>query len=209
MNLAKKHKKQYNEGKEYLEQHASKKEIPDILRPQILTALSYYPMLKDTPIRFVFKEKFRKHFMQAQPDFRTMFRRREKREYVILMHRYLHIEDEDVFIDAIPFEVLVGWIGHELGHVMDYKRRGFFSLIGFGIGYLTSRSFIIAAERTADTFAIRQGLAEHLIKTKNYILNHAHLPDRFKSKIRRLYMPPEEVMMMVEDEELIRNYQMS
>ncbi|ELR70743.1 hypothetical protein C900_03351 [Fulvivirga imtechensis AK7] len=183
---------------EDLEQFANKKVIPEILRKEILTALSYYPMLKDTTITFAFKESFRKHFMQAQPVISTMFRRREEREYIILMNKYFEIEDERIFIDSMPVDVLVGWIGHELGHIVDYTHRGFFSLIKFGIGYLISKSFIIGAERVADTYAIHQGLAGHLIQTKNYILNHTHLPDRFKSKIRRLYMPPEEVMMLVE-----------
>lgn len=183
---------------EDLEQFANKKIIPDILRREILTALSFYPMLKDTAITFAFKDNFKKHFMQAQPVISTMFRKREKREYIILMNKYFEIEDERIFIDSIPFDVLVGWIGHELGHIMDYTNRGFFSLIKFGIGYLISKSFIIGAERVADTYAIRQGLADHLVQTKNYILNHAHLPDRFKNKIKRLYMPPEEVMMIVE-----------
>lgn len=201
MSLARKNSREKHHGRNSdLEQFAYRKVIPDILKEEILTALSYYPMLRNTCIHFEFKDNFRKHFMQAQPIIDTMFRKPENREYVILMNRYFKIEDEQIFIDDMPFNVLVGWIGHELGHIMDYRHRGFFSLVKFGIGYLTSKSFVIGAERVADTYAIRQGLADNIIATKNYILNHGHLPERFKRKIRKLYMAPEEVMMIVERE---------
>lgn len=181
-----------------LEQFSQNKVIPDTLRKEILTALSYYPELKGTKIHFIFKDNIKKSFMQAQPLVKTMLRSRGEREYVIFISHYFKIGLERIFIHAVPFGVLVGWLGHELGHVMDYKDRSFFSLLKFGFGYILSKAYLIEAERVADTHAIQHGLADRIIETKNYILNHAHLPERYKSKIRRLYMPPEEVMMMVE-----------
>ncbi|UII26006.1 hypothetical protein LVD15_22300 [Fulvivirga maritima] len=181
-----------------LEQFAQNKQIPEALSKEVLTALSYYPELKDTRIRFVFKDNIRKSFMQAQPLIKSMFSGLQNREYVIFMSRFFKIGKEKIFIHTIPSEVIVGWVGHELGHVMDYKNRGFFSMIKFGIGYLISKAFIIGAERVADTYAIQHGLADKIIATKNFILNHSDLPEKYKDKIRKLYMPPEEVMMMVE-----------
>lgn len=181
-----------------LEQYAGNKTIPDTLRHEVLTALSYYPELKDTKIHFVFKDNIRKSFMQAQPLVRTMLRGRDEREYVIFISHYFKIGREKIFIHSLPLGVIVGWLGHELGHIMDYKGRSFLSLLKFGFGYILSRAYLVGAERVADTHAIQHGLAERIIETKNYILNHADLPERYKSKIRRLYMPPEEVMMMVE-----------
>ncbi|UII19473.1 hypothetical protein [Fulvivirga ligni] len=181
-----------------LEQFAANKIIPDTLRTEILTALSYYPELVDVKIRFVFKDNIKRSFMQAQPVIGSMFGRRANREYVIFMSRYFKIGHEKIFIHALPFDVILGWIGHELGHVMDYMGRGLFSMIKFGIGYLISRAYIIGAERVADTYAIQHGLADKIITTKNFILNHSDLPEKYKAKIKRLYMPPEEVMMMVE-----------
>ncbi|UII31413.1 hypothetical protein LVD17_24275 [Fulvivirga ulvae] len=181
-----------------LEQFSKNKVIPDTLRREILTALSYYPELKNTRIHFVFKDNIRKSFMQAQPLVRTMLKSRGQREYVIFISHYFRIGHEKIFIHSVPFGVIVGWLGHELGHVMDYKDRSFFSLLKFGFGYILSKAYLIGAERVADTYAIQHGLAGRIIETKNYILNHADLPERYKSKIRRLYMPPEEVMLMVE-----------
>ncbi|MBL3657111.1 hypothetical protein [Fulvivirga sediminis] len=181
-----------------LEEFASQKIIPEALNREVLTALSYYPELKDTRIRFVFKENIKKSFMQAQPIIKSMFSGKVNREYVIFISRFFKIGNEKIFIHNIPFDVVVGWIGHELGHVMDYKNRGLLRMIKFGIGYLISKSYVIGAERVADTFAIEHGLADKIIATKNYILNHADLPEKYKNKIRKFYMAPEEVMMIVQ-----------
>ena len=181
-----------------IEKYSENKIIPDPFRHEILTALSFYPELQHTCIRFTFKDNIRKSFMQAQPVLSSMFNPIGKREYVINMSRYFKIGREKIYIEDVPSEVIIGWVGHELGHIMDYKDRSLWSMIKFGIGYLFSRPYLMEAERVADTYAIQHGLAEYIIETKNFILNHAQLPEKYKAKIRKFYMPPEEVMLMIE-----------
>jgi len=173
------------------------KKIPESITAETLKALSYYPALKDTPIAFKFKKNIKKSTMQAQPIFGSFFRSRKNREYVILISKRVKIDKEVFKITDVPSDVLIGWIGHELGHVMDYKDRSVLSLLGFGIGYLILGRYIRAAERRADEFAVRHGLRAEILETKNFILNNAHLPEKYKNKIRRLYLSPEEVMEIV------------
>lgn len=168
------------------------KEIPELLAPEIKKALSYYPLLKDVPIIFRLKENVRGSVMQAQPHLKTMLKGRKG--YVINISKYLQINDYKMRIQDLPEDVLVGWIGHELGHVMDYIDRSFLGMVKFGFGYIFSRKYILGAEREADLHAIKHGLAENIISAKNFILNHAELPKRYKEKIRRFYMSPEEVL---------------
>jgi len=173
--------------------------IPESIAKEITTALSHYPELKDTPIEFRFKEKIKKSFMQAQPKFSGIFKNKKNRSYFVMISESFNIENESFSISEVPSEVLVGWIGHELGHIMDYQERSGFNLIQFGIGYLTSHRFIKEAERAADTFAVSHGMGKYILATKDFILNHAHLSKVYKDRIRKLYLSPEEILLLVEE----------
>ncbi len=174
------------------------KVIPVELREEILTALSYYPELKDTYIEFVFSETIRTSIMQAQPRARTLLWKKKRREYVIRISRYFHLSKTHVKIESLPKEVLIGWIGHELGHIMDYTGRGRMGMARFGAGYVLSKRYIRKAERAADTFAVSRGLLPYILATKNFILDHADLPESYKRKIRKLYLSPDDVMTLAE-----------
>ena len=163
----------------------------------ILTALSFYPDLVNTRIKFTYEENIRKSVMQAQPVVKTLFRSKEKRVYVIKISRYLKLNKERLDISTLPFEVLVGWIGHELGHIMDYKDRSGVAMIGFGAKYWLSEKFLKQAERRADLYALKHGLGDKIISTKNFVLNHIDIPVPYKERIKRLYMSPEEFTQML------------
>lgn len=175
------------------------KVIPQSIRQEVITALEYFPELYDTSIEFKFKDNIKKSTMQAQPKFSSIFKRRKNREYVILISRRIQIEDEDFTMEDIPSDVITGWIGHELGHLMDYQDRTNFGLIILGIKYLWSKKSIRKVERTADTYAISHGMGEYILKTKNFILDNADISEVYKARIRRLYISPEEVMELINE----------
>ncbi|GAA0893305.1 hypothetical protein GCM10009122_29840 [Fulvivirga kasyanovii] len=179
------------------------KGIPELLDVEIKKALSYYPELQNTRIDFVFRDNIRNAVMQAQPRVKTLFKRKYKRIYKVKISRYLTLNDSTMGIEHVPHEILVGWIAHELGHIMDYIDRSSFQMIGFGFKYLTSRHFLMQAERQADTYAIMHGLADEIVKTKKFILNREDLPKEYKDRINRLYISPEEVRHIEEEMESI------
>ncbi|PVW13582.1 hypothetical protein [Marixanthomonas spongiae] len=171
--------------------------IPESIKEEALTALSYFPELKDTPITFKFKDRIKKSTMQAQPTWGSFFKRKENREYVILISRKIQIENEEFTINDIPSDVITGWLGHELGHVMDYRNRNNFGMLIFGIKYLFSKMHIKEVERAADTIAIAHGMGDYILKTKHYILDQANISEKYKKRIRSFYMSPEEVMELI------------
>lgn len=175
------------------------KTIPEVIRPQAEKALSFYPELKDVPIIFKFKKKIKKSTMQAQPKFWGIFKNRHKRGYVILISETFQIEDDSFNILDVDDEVMIGWLGHELGHVMDYKNRSAVGMIIYGVRYLMSASHIRAVERSADAYAIEHGMGQYIIATKNFILNNSDISEVYKARIRRLYLSPEEIMEMVNE----------
>jgi len=173
--------------------------IPESIKKEVIEAISFYPELYDTAIEFKFKDNIRKSTMQAQPRFASFFKRKENREYVILISRNIQIEGEHFTMEDIPSDVKVGWLGHELGHVMDYRERTNFGMLIFGIKYLFSSAHIKEVERTADTYAIAHGMGDYILKTKNFILDNASLSEKYKERIRRLYISPEEVMELINE----------
>lgn len=177
----------------------SNKIIPENIENEALEALSFYPELAETAIEFRFKDNIKKSTMQAQPRFASFFKRKENREYLILISRNIQIEGERFTMDDIPSDVKIGWIGHELGHVVDYSHRTNMGMVIFGLKYLFSSAHIKEVERAADTFAISHGMGDYILKTKNFILDNADLSEKYKERIRRLYISPEEVMELINE----------
>lgn len=135
--------------------------------------------------------------MQAQPEFKSFLRQRKGRRYYIFISEKFRVDDQIFHTKNIPSDVMIGWLGHELGHIMDYERRSKWNLFWFGLKYLYLPSFTREAERTADVFAINHGMEKYILKTKNFILKNADLADDYKSRIKKFYLSPEDIMQLV------------
>lgn len=170
---------------------------PESIAAEVSKALSYYPELSNVEITFKFKRNIKKSTMQAQPVFGSFFKSKSKRSYVILISEKIKIDEKEFKTKDIPKDVMIGWLGHELGHIMDYQNKNNLELILFGINYLLSDKHIVEAERAADTFAVSYGMADYILKTKNFILNHAEIDNDYKLRIKKYYLSPEEIMEMV------------
>lgn len=173
------------------------KQIPQVIKPQVLKALSFYPELKNTVIRFNFRKNIRSSVMQAQPVFSTLLRSRKNRRYRINISAHFKLSSYDMPITEIPEAVMVGWIVHELGHIMDYEHRSNAAIVLFGYRYLFSPEYVKEAERIADTYAVEHGSGKYILSTKRFILDHAEIPQPYKNKIIRLYLSPDVIVDLV------------
>ncbi len=171
--------------------------IPESIKNEIETALSFYPDLKDTAINFEFKKNIKKSTMQAQPTASSFLKRKGQRSYNIFISETVKISGEVLYTVDMPQEVLIGWIGHELGHVMDYKNRSNLNLMWFGVKYLLSDNHIATAERAADTYAVQSGMEQYILKTKDFILSQANLEQSYIARIKKYYLSPEEIMEII------------
>jgi len=172
------------------------KDIPLSIKPACLKALSYFPELNHTRIEFRLQRN-KYSTMMAQPQQHFMIQSKRNRSYVIKMNA----SDEAAHllnVEKIPFDVQVGWIGHELGHLIDYSTKNVLTMIGFGIGYFVSHHFRIGAERIADLIAIEKGMGSFILAAKNYILSNERLSEKYKNRIKNYYMSPEETMYVID-----------
>lgn len=182
-----------------------KSNIPDRIKNEVDIALGHFPELDGIPISFKFKENIKKSVMLAQPTWSGLVKPRNKRSYVILISERFKISGEEFKTVDVPKEVLIGWLGHELGHVMDYQQRGNLNLIGFGIRYVLLKEFVKQAERAADSFAVARGMSEYILKTKRFILNNSAIDDTYKARIKQYYLSPDEIMEMVKQQDSMKN----
>lgn len=141
--------------------------------------------------------------MRAQPVFNLQLLSRKTRSYRIQMSNHLQIA-QFIKPEDLPEEVLIGWFAHELGHVVDYHRRSVWGMLRFIIGYVGWPTYRAGAERQADLFAIDRGFGEQLMATKIYILEKSDLPDHYKKRIRKYYMSPDELELLINGEETHR-----
>ncbi len=172
--------------------------IPKEIKEDTLKALSFFPELQYVKIDFKFNENIRKSVMQAQPKFTSMLKPRKKRAYVIKVSSYFSLKGTKIPIQDLPEDVLIGWIGHELGHIMDYREKTTFGLIFYGLAYLASKKFFMSAERVADTYAVNHGMGNYILATKDFILHQAGMSDKYIRRINKLYLPPQEIMDLME-----------
>lgn len=164
-------------------------QYPWILEEAITQLRSHYPALREVSIEFAFGRDFSGAVMQAQPQWQSMLHPGQARRYQIKMKPYLLLrkEQDTLALHRIPPAVLVGWLGHELGHVADYESKGFWGMIGLGFGYLTSEDSQRATEQRADSIATRHGLGPEIIAVKHFILKEKAFPVSYRDKIRNLY----------------------
>ncbi len=178
-------------------QYDQNKQIPASIRQNVLKALSFYPELKKTHINFVFKPSIKTSVMQAQPVYTSLLQRKKNRRYRINISYEFKLIHSHLPILTIPDEVFIGWIGHELGHILDYEGKSNTSMISFGYNYVFHSSFVKHAEMLADSYAVERGMGNYIVATKRFILNHAELPKSYKDKISRLYLSPDIIVEKV------------
>jgi hypothetical protein len=183
-------------GEELL-QFQHNKQIPAAIEKNVLKSLSFYPELKNTAIHFLFKKNIKSSVMQAQPVFTTLMGKRKNRRYRINISQCFSLVQSRLPILEIPDDVMIGWIGHELGHILDYEGLSNAGMISFGYQYYFHSSFVKHAEMMADSLAVERGMGNYLVATKRFILDHAELPQSYKDKIRRLYLSPDVIVEQV------------
>ena len=197
------------DGPELL-QFGQNKQIPALIEKNVLKALSFYPELKNTAISFIFKTNIKTSVMQAQPAFMTLLQKRKNRRYRINISKYFKLITTQIPIQQIPNDVMIGWVGHELGHILDYEGMSNAGMVSFGYRYYFHSSFVKHAEMVADSLAVERGMGNYIVATKRFILDHAELPQTYKNKIARLYLSPDVIVEQVrklEEKKLMQTLQ--
>lgn len=163
----------------------------DKIKDSFLEVLHKYPDLHDFSIT-LFQKRVKASTMQAQPiiTFKDLFKRVKK--YRIKLGVYVS-SSESLKVEDVPKKVLIGWFAHELGHLVDYLSYSTVGMIKYGLRYITSKSFKMKAEHEADYIAIKNGFREEIIATKEWVLNHDLVGQKYKDVLNKYYLSIEQV----------------
>jgi hypothetical protein len=163
-------------------------------------ALSYFPELKGIHIGFV--EKVRSAPLATTPTFRSLFRRHEKRTYKVIISRKTLKMLDSILLKNLSFDAQVGVIGHELSHITDMKRFGFFGFIKHAFHYTFSRSYGDRFEFGTDRICIQHGMGLYLLAWSREVRKKLHKKQFFQEKstddMPERYMNPETILKEME-----------
>ena len=155
-----------------LKKFGNKKEIPQHYEKPILTALSYFPELKD--VHIVFKIKKAKTALTTRPNFAGVFKRKDHRTYIITISDQIIDTLKPLLLQNLTFEQQVGVIGHELSHVVDFNSKNFPQTIGVGINHISNR-YLDKMEFNTDRICIHHGLGKYLLAYSKHVRETMHV----------------------------------
>jgi hypothetical protein len=158
---------------------------PSFLLPSLI-ALSYFPELKNTAIRFEFRKI--KTTMQTRPDPDFLVSR--NRHYTIYINN--DQKTEGVLAKNAPFNAQIGLIGHELSHIIDYEQKTKSEILGTGARYnkLVYKQYY---EQSIDQLTITRGLGWQLYDWMNYVLLDSNASPAYKAFKKEIYLEPAEI----------------
>ena len=155
-----------------LQKFGNKKVIPQQFEKPILTALSYFPELKD--VHIIFKIKKAHTGLATKPNFAGVFKRKDHRTYIITISNETIDTLKPLLLQNLTFEQQVGVIGHELSHVTDFNSKNFPQTIGVGIGHISKR-YLDKMEFNTDRICIQHGLGQYLLAYSNHVRQTMHV----------------------------------
>lgn len=148
------------------------KELPAGYEEQVLIALSHFPELKNTKIKWVIKEAYTP--LSTQPEMKSLLKRKDKRAYVITISNKTIDTLKHLLYSNLAFDEQVGIMGHELSHVLDFKSKNLLQSFGNLIGHL-SPAFLDRMEYNTDMICIQHGLGNELHAYSTHVRNKMHV----------------------------------
>jgi hypothetical protein len=167
---------------------SNKKLFHPKIKSAALVALSRYPELKNTRIEFLFRNITAT--METRPKINFKAFSRKQRTYQVFINLNKG-ENRALDIDSLTETMKVGWIAHELGHVVDYESRSAFSLMAMGVFYVTVPSFKRNIEQSVDIITIRHGLGYEHCEGAEYLLYQSNATEKYKKNNLKYYLPIE------------------
>src|SRR5215203_302634 len=159
-------------GIDSLKEFGTKKEIPQQYEKAILTALSYFPELKEVHIVFRIKKAYTP--LTTKPDFAGVFQKKDHRTYIIRISNETIDTLKPLLFQNLTFEQQVGVIGHELSHVVDFNSKNFPQTIGVGINHISKR-YLDKMEFNTDRICIEHGLGKYLLAYSKHVRETMHV----------------------------------
>jgi hypothetical protein len=185
------------------------KEYPPEFEKQILVALSFYPELQNTPIRF--RTKHRHSTALTRCTWAGLMETRARRHFVVTISDSTEAALVPVMFKNLPFNAQVGVIGHELAHVVDFSSMTTTQIIWHGIRNV-SRKYLDKFEYNTDAICIAHGLGFQLLEWSIFVRKTMNTvnwggPDNVHRKNNReRYMNPSTIVARIKADPLYNRF---
>lgn len=187
-----------NNLQELRDEYGRKKVIPSELELECLAALSFYPELKNTSIEFRFANL--NFTMISKPKLKSILKERTLRKYVIVIQKEGSSKN-NLDWQELSFNALVGWIGHELGHILHYSHKSSGDVLFIGMKYGIP-GYRRKMERFTDQLAIQHELGFALYEGVDYLLHSSRATNHYKENQEKFYLHPEEIIARIYSKEM-------
>jgi hypothetical protein len=172
-----------------------KKRYPIKWVTPVRQALSHYPELDS--IRICFRERKRITPLSTRPTFRSLFRPHHRRTYLITISSRSIALLEPILFERLSASSQIGVLGHELAHVTDMKRFGFWGFVCHSWRYLFNEKYGDAFEFETDRLCIVHGLGHELKDWSTEVRTRLQTSQFFQQKSKKKkgerYMNPETI----------------
>lgn len=175
---------------QFEKKYGKNKVIPSEIKAVVLISLSFYPELLETNIIFEYKPI--KQTMNARPFVSNIFKTKKNRQYQIIINNNKG-NHKGLPVETLSFNIIVGWLAHELAHIVAYEKMTNMQIISFAIKYGLSNKYNRLVERNTDLLTIKHGLAYPLYDGVEYLLNDNTISEDYKNKIRENYLSLDEI----------------
>jgi hypothetical protein len=188
--------------------YGTNKEILPRFALPTLIALSYFPELKNTKIRFVFKDAYSP--LRTIPNFTGIWRKGNKRSYTVTISDSSVFKLESILLPFMDFNARIGVIGHELSHVADFSGMSLLQLAGSGIGHISTR-YIDRFEYRTDGICVDHGLGYQLLEWSRFVRKTLHTKnwegsDNINEPVmkRERYMNPSTILLKIQQSDIYK-----
>ena len=137
------------------------KKIPAQYRAQILTALSFFPELRDVQIDFVMRKSMIP--LSSRPRFTSLLRSAKTRRYMITISTKTVARFDPILLAKLNYNAQVGVLGHEISHIANYIHTSFWGISRIGWNLIFSERATDRFEAGTDETCIRHGLGFQLL----------------------------------------------
>jgi hypothetical protein len=179
---------------ELLAEFGRNKELPEGFELQALLALSHYPELKDTRVRFVVDDVDIP--LSSRPYWASMLRSAGKRTYLVVIDSERDGGRDDVLLKRQPFNAQTGIIGHELAHTVYYLDRSFFGILNDALCQLSDCR--INFERQTDRRTVDYGLGWQRFDHSVFLRKSRGVDPLAEPNPGSTYLAPTELLSLME-----------
>lgn len=130
------------------------------LEDQVRIVLSFYPELAETRIQVKLKKK--QSPLSARPSILSLFRKKSKRLYYIIISTKPKKIVEPIQFENLSFNAQIGVLGHELSHIAEYQSKNSTFFVQLFFKQFNARKLDVFEFET-DRRCIEHGLGKSLL----------------------------------------------